>query len=387
MSLTYQNMKRAVKIVIAAGNVPNIVGDAGIGKSALVAEIAKELHARLFTTVVSLAEKGDLAIPVPPLRDEAFIQTTQYGELANVKYGYSETLIQIIQQAEAYPDQPIIWFLDEFNRGTAAVQSELMNLVLQRQVNSLHLPNQVHIVLAENPDDSMGGFTETNYAVTPADAAIKDRTVRLVMQASLKDWLLWAKQTDKNGKSNIDPLVQKYLMTHESYLTGPKSDDLCPTPRSWQRVSQNLRQLLLLPANTQQQLMADIFSGDLGSEVGVAFAEYVLHHGQQITANDLVNKPITEMSEQFNSQTEADKVQLLTTLTAQNTSLFLDKDFIQRYIDYLNALSPDGRYAIIQEFAKVSRQHPELLEKGYDQANDDEVFAKFYQLVQKIAAL
>ena len=101
----------------------------------------------------------------------------------------------------------------------------------------------------------------------------------------------------------------------------------------------------------------------------------------------MVNKPITEILEQFNSQSEADKVQLLTTLTAQNNSLFLDKDFIQRYIDYLNALSPDGRYAIIQEFAKVSRQHPELLEKGYDQANDDEVFAKFYQLVQKIAAL
>lgn len=46
MSLTYQNMKRAVKIVIAAGNVPNIVGDAGIGKSALVAEMQKNyMHA------------------------------------------------------------------------------------------------------------------------------------------------------------------------------------------------------------------------------------------------------------------------------------------------------------------------------------------------------
>ncbi len=46
---------------------------------------------------------------MPPLRDEAFRPDTKYGELANVKYGYSETLIQIIQQAEAYPDQPIIW--------------------------------------------------------------------------------------------------------------------------------------------------------------------------------------------------------------------------------------------------------------------------------------
>ena len=76
MALSYQSMKQAVKTVVAAGNVPNIVGEAGIGKSALVSEVARELDARLFTTVVSLIEKGDLAIPVPPLRDEAFVQTS-----------------------------------------------------------------------------------------------------------------------------------------------------------------------------------------------------------------------------------------------------------------------------------------------------------------------
>lgn len=378
-------MKQAVKTVIAAGNVPNIVGDAGIGKSALVTEIAEELEARLFTTVVSLTEKGDLAIPVPPLRNEAFIQTTQYGELANVKYGYSETLIEIIQQAEAHPEQPIIWFLDEFNRGTVAVQSELMNLVLQRQVNSLRLPSQVHIVLAENPDDSMGDFSETNYAVTPADAAIKDRTVRLVMRGSLKDWLQWAKQIANDGKSNIDPIVQTYLQNHEDYLTGPKSNDLFPTPRAWQRVSQNLRQLLRLPKDVQQQLMADIFSGDLGSEVGVAFTEYVLQRNSQLTTDDLLQKPVSKIMEQYQKQPEADKVSLLTDLTTKNVSLFLDESFIQRYVKYLSNISPDGQYAVIQEFAKACHQEPKLLKRVYERAKTDETFAEFYQLVQKIA--
>ena len=69
MALSYQAMLKAVKAVVDAGNVPNIVGDAGIGKSALVADLARQEDARLFTTVVSLSEKGDLAIPVPPLRD------------------------------------------------------------------------------------------------------------------------------------------------------------------------------------------------------------------------------------------------------------------------------------------------------------------------------
>ena len=181
MALTYQQLLTAVPLVIRAGNVPNIVGEAGVGKSALVADIARQMGAKLFTTVVSLSEKGDLAIPVPPLTSESFVETKQYGRLANVQFGYSETLVQIIKYAEAHSDQPIIWFLDEFNRGPQAVQSELMNLVLQRQINSLSLPTQVHIVIAENPDNTMTGFEHSDYGVAMGDAAIKDRTVRLMM--------------------------------------------------------------------------------------------------------------------------------------------------------------------------------------------------------------
>lgn len=58
MALTYQQLLTAVPLVIRAGNVPNIVGEAGVGKSALVREVADRLQARLFTTVVSLSEKG-----------------------------------------------------------------------------------------------------------------------------------------------------------------------------------------------------------------------------------------------------------------------------------------------------------------------------------------
>jgi MoxR-like ATPase len=151
MSLSYQSLLTAVPLILRAGNVPNIVGEAGIGKSALVTSVATQMQAKLFTTVVSLSEKGDLAIPVPPLTSDSFVQTKDYGTLANVQFGYSQTLVDIIQYAEAHPDQAIIWFLDEFNRGTQAVQSELMNLVLQREINSLKLPAQVKIVIAENP--------------------------------------------------------------------------------------------------------------------------------------------------------------------------------------------------------------------------------------------
>lgn len=388
MALNYQRMKIAVKAVVTAGNVPNIVGEAGIGKSALVEEVASEMGAQLFTTVVSLAEKGDLAVPVPPLRDEAFIKTTQYGTLANVQYGYSETLIRIIKQAEKEPTQPIIWFLDEFNRGTTAVQSELMNLVLQRRVNSLQLPSQVHIILAENPDDSMEGFDTANYSVTPADAAIKDRTVRLVMAVSLKDWLLWANQSDEEGQPLIHPLVQAYLREHPDYLNGPQNEDLYPTPRSWQRVSTNLATLCQLTRDQQEGIMADVFSGDLGSEVGVAFAEYVLHQNAQVSAAELVSQPAGQVLDHFQRMTDGDKVQLLEQVIKENASRLVDDEFVQRLLALLKTVSHDGQYAVIQIFGQVTHDHPEILRRLYQQAQDEQSPSwNFYEYLQTIIAM
>lgn len=193
------------------------------------------------------------------------METANYGRLANVQFGYSATLVQIIKHAEAKPDQPIIWFLDEFNRGSQVVQSELMNLVLQRQINA-RLPDQVHIVIAENPDSSMAGFSDREYDVAVGDAAIRDRTVRLVMTTSTDEWLKWARQR------GLNQLVINYLRAHPTRLSiiDPESENLQPTPRAWERVARNLDQLQKLPSSSQQELAADLFSGDLGVEVGTS---------------------------------------------------------------------------------------------------------------------
>lgn len=383
MALSYRAMLKAALAVVQAGNVPNIVGTAGIGKSALVGDLARQMHAHLFTTVVSLAEKGDLSIPVPPLRDEAFVKTSQYGTLANVQFGYSQTLVEIVKNAEAHPEQAIIWFLDEFNRGTSAVQSELMNVVLQRQVNSLHLPDQVHIVIAENPDSSMEGFNESNYAVTPADAAIKDRTVRLVMQSSLSDWLLWAKQVE-NGQQRIAPLVIEYLQAHPDQLDHPATD-LGPTPRAWQRVSQNLRQLQKLSSSDQHQLMPDVFSGDLGVETGTDFATFVLK-GAGLQQEDFMQQSIDEISAALQKLSEGERLAQLQKLVNQcGPQIFTDPGMIAKMPTLFALLSPDGQYALGQTLGKIAQDHPENLRDLYRAASDNQEAEKFYRLLSQIA--
>lgn len=375
MALTYQQLLTAVPLVLAAGNVPNIVGDAGIGKSALVAEIADKRQAELFTTVVSLSEKGDLAIPVPPLTSDSFVDTQNYGRLANVQFGYSETLIRIIKYAQDHPAQEIIWFLDEFNRGTPAVQSELMNLVLQRQINALKLPPTVKLIIAENPDDTMEGFTGREYAVASSDAAIKDRTVRLVMTASPSEWVSWART------AGLNRLVTAYLTEFPDQLlvVDPQNEDLVPTPRAWERVAKNLDQLQLLDQDWQEQLAADIFSGDLGIEVGVAFAQYVLAQGHELTVEVL--KAGLDSKREFEQADEANKVQLLRSWLGPSLAREDEADLFNQY---LRLVSPDGQYALAQS---AGEQGMELLQPLYEQAvkNPEGAVSHLYQYLLQLA--
>lgn len=350
MALTYQQLLVTVPLVLRAGNVPSIVGEAGLGKTALVKEVATKMDAKLFTTVVSLSEKGDLAIPVPPLTSDSFIETKHHGRLANVQFGYSETLIAIIRYAESHPDQPIIWFLDEFNRGPQAVQSELMNLVLQRQINSLRLPETVKIVIAENPDNTMEGFENSEYAVSTGDAAIKDRTVRLVMTTSTSEWLEWAKQPLKGiARSRINTLVIDYLSRYPSRLVQPHQfgSDLTPTPRAWERVSKNLDQLQKLPTDLQNQLAPDLFSGDLGTEIGVSFAKFVQAHGVKLQVSEMIAH--ADLETDFQQLEEAEKLTLLQEWVTKYSETLAKDSGAANFSSYLTDISPDGQYALVQQ--------------------------------------
>ncbi len=357
MSLSYQQLLTAVPLVLRGGNVPTIVGEAGIGKSALVCDVAKKLHAKLFTTVVSLSEKGDLAIPIPPLTDSAFLMTKNYGRLADVKFGYTHTLIQIIQQAELAPKQPIIWFLDEFNRGSQAVQGELMNLVLQRQINDLTLPDNVNLILAENPDDSMSGFENSDYAVQTSDAAIKDRTTRLVMSVSVSGWLTWAGQSD-NKRQNIHTIVRQFIAENAELLyPNTRGTDLNPTPRAWQRVSDNLFELESLPVKDQNDLLFDLVAGDLGQLVATQFMSYVQQQTASLTAADVFEthpdgpKLPNEIRQKFQDMPEIQKLTVMKTLLL-TADIVLD-NHASRFSQLLNLLAPDGQYALVKQMTSA----------------------------------
>ena len=80
----------------------------------------------------------------------------------------------------------VLLFIDEINRAEHAVQQELMNLILNREINGFSLGDQVRIIAAMNPEDSF------DYQTIDMDPAQQNRFVWLYMNADYMQWIDWA---------------------------------------------------------------------------------------------------------------------------------------------------------------------------------------------------
>ena len=67
-------------------------------------------------------------------------------------YAVHHTLEHVSRAVNA--GRHVLLFIDEINRAEHAVQQELMNLILNREINGFALSNDVRIIAAMNPEDS-----------------------------------------------------------------------------------------------------------------------------------------------------------------------------------------------------------------------------------------
>lgn len=182
-----------------------IWGPPGIGKSAIVREVANKANLPVIDLRASLLDPTDLrgipaivngqAIWCPP----SFLPTAK--------------------------DKPGVLFLDEINAAPPLVQASLYQLVLDRKVGEYELPNGWWIVAAGN--------RQQDRAVTfRMSSALANRFVHINLETDIEDWRTWA------IKKGIDPLVVSFIGFRPALLWEAPSDSAAfATPRSWEMLS------------------------------------------------------------------------------------------------------------------------------------------------------
>lgn len=198
--MNFNDAKKSVMLTIAAGKTPLLIGERGLGKSSMMRDIARQLKMKYINIDVNLLKEGEIGgLPIPS-KNKQGVMVTDYAVHAKIK--------MIEDYLSENPDGSVLLFMDELNRTSKEVMSELMNIILNREINGYNIPDNVFIVAAMNPSQSTDGFVgNSSYGVTEMDAASKNRLVWLYLDVDPKDFLSWA--TDRpaqvrDGDDEVD---------------------------------------------------------------------------------------------------------------------------------------------------------------------------------------
>ena len=365
--MNYSDTLKSVDLVLATGEVPLIVGETGIGKTALAKELAETNDWSLIVIDGNLLKEGEIG-GLPTI--EPYTRLNRKGEKVEKKatvYAVHHKLREI--DAEIAQGRTVLLFIDEINRCEHTVQQELMNLILNREINGYTLPAGVKIVAAMNPSSKYG--SDFDYQVVDMDVAQENRFVWLYMEPDYLQWLDWAVEV------GLEPKVIEFISTFPEYLLKINEDDVRATPRSYERISSLYKVYRQRKDVVPKSVFLNVLRGNVGRLIAEEFANFVetdqraLIHFAEVFAGDSLPVLLAEKVRQ-ESHTRL-------YLATKNILKILSEQFQQeqddtnakldRLIDFLQLYPVDLRVGIMKD---IKSSYPVI----YDRAIENDAFVE-----------
>jgi len=246
-----------------------IRGPHGIGKSALVSQIASE----------SKLSDGTVGLP---LIDRRLAQMTEGDIIGLPEMKDGVTRFCPVDWLLRACREPVVLFLDELNRATVEVQQCAFQLVLDRELNGhkLHPETRVFCAINASPE----------YQVNEMDPALLDRFWVVDLEPSSEDWINWAQSNE------VDGVIIDFIRHYPAHLrhTGTiEPGKVYPTPRSYEKLNSSLCLVSWNPMLIAGGSIPDGFyalcTGFLGTEASIAFRDFVKNYEAQISAEDVLD--------------------------------------------------------------------------------------------------
>lgn len=241
----------------------------GVGKSSIVSQISNEINLPLIDVRASIMSEGDVQ---------------GYPDIEGMKEKGIMTFCMPSWFVRAC-NEPVVLFLDEFNRGLPSVQQSFFQIVLDRQLGNDEngIPYNIH------PDTRI--FAAINhgneYDVNEMDPALLRRFWTIDLKPTKDDWISWAKS------KNVDNLIIEFLKTRSSHLFVDlekiNPGNVFPTPASWARFDEVLKFCEIDLYKNKDTF--DIFNtaiGFLGQEASVEFTDFVKKYEIIVTPEQLL---------------------------------------------------------------------------------------------------
>lgn len=252
-----KTFKQVAPTLLKNGIVPYLHGKQGIGKTAVVKQIGKEMG---FDSVicVELGAQGDVGDIIGLLR------TDENGHHFHTRPGWMpRTGRHLI-------------FLDEFNRISPDAVQPMLTFLQFGRINEHTLPEGCAIVLAGNYD-SKEFFTSKI-----KDKAIVSRCCHLDWQPTTAEWLDFMDKKGDVGSKNVASFIREFPQQLRSVRNSVDITPDEPDPRGW------AEKIAILENENLGDARYEVYAGCIGTAAASAFMSWKANGSNNLTLKEIL---------------------------------------------------------------------------------------------------
>lgn len=368
---------KSVDLVLKTHEVPLVVGESGIGKTALAKRLAKENNWSLVVIDGNLLKEGEIG-GLPTI--ESYLGFNSNGKEIEKKatvYAVHNKLREIDE--ETSKGNTVLLFIDEINRCEHTVQQELMNLILNREINGYKLHDDVKILAAMNPSSKYG--SDFDYQVVDMDAAQENRFVWLNMEPDYTQWLNWAIE------EGIEQKVIEFISTFPEYLHKINEDDVRATPRSYERVSKSYKVYKEQKDFVPRSVFLNVIKGNVGKVIAEEFISFIeadcspLISYDDILLGDTISESIIQrVKSEGHTRLYLTAINILRILESNiKDDNFDSKEYINRFVQFLKLYPIDLMVGIMKD---IKSRYVNVYEKAIENEEFVQAYFESYSLIR-----
>ena len=263
MAISFGTLNQILPILVNSKLPVLLRGRHGIGKSAIVYQIAEQRGLPVIARRASQMTEGDL-LGLPKVE-------------GNVTQWLAPDWLH------KACNEPVVLFLDEVDRATMEVRQGIFELTDSRKIAGWTLHPETLSFAAVN-----GGEHGAQYQGGEMDPAELDRWTVFDVEPTCEDWLTWA-------KDNVDGLVWDFINTNRNHLEHSgefEPNKVYPSRRSRDRLNECLHAANLLEAETVKADAGTIFNlatAFVGFEAAVALQDFIKTYEAQVTVENILD--------------------------------------------------------------------------------------------------
>jgi MoxR-like ATPase len=359
----------SAELVLETGEVPLIIGESGIGKTALAKKLANKNNFKLVVIDGNLLKEGEIG-GLPTIESYKSIDSNgNFQEKKATIYAVHTKLKEIDE--EILNGNKVLLFIDEINRCEHTVQQELMNLILNREINGYKLHNDVKILAAMNPSNKYG--EDFDYQVVDMDAAQENRFVWLNMENDYIDWISWAIEF------GIETEVIEFISTFPEYLQKINEEDVRATPRSYERISKTLKLYKEKKEIIPRAVFLNVIKGNVGRVIAEEFISFIesnheaLISFEKVFCRNYIDEEVIEIiKKETHTRLYLTAINILKILESNIFSFEKESSFyINRFVKFLKLYPIDLMVGIMKD---MKNNYPVI----YKLALEDQEFVDAY---------